>query len=87
MTEHNCQQVYAMLSEYLDRELPADTCDQLERHIQDCAPCVEFVESLKKSVALGRNYRPQIEPPKIPPAVRESLRQAYERMLEERKRQ
>jgi len=87
VTEHNCQQVYAMLSEYLDRELPPDTCDELERHIQDCAPCVEFVESLKKSVALGRNYRPQVEAPKIPAAVRESLRQAYERMLEERKRQ
>jgi anti-sigma factor RsiW len=87
MTESDCQTVFALLSEHLDQELPADTCHELERHIQDCAPCVEFVESLKKSIALGRNYRPQTEAPQLSPAVRESLKQAYERMLEERQRQ
>lgn len=87
MTRHDCEQVYALLSEYLDRELPAATCDEFDRHIRDCAPCVEFVDSLKKSIALGRGYRPQAEPPAIPAAVRESLRQAYARMLEERGKQ
>jgi hypothetical protein len=86
MTERDCKNVFALLSEHLDRELPADTCDELERHIQDCAPCIEFVESLKKSIDLGRHYRPHSEPPKLSPAVRASLQQAYARMIEERKR-
>ena len=86
MTERDCQTVFAMLSEYLDRELPSETCDELERHIEDCAPCVEFVASLKKSIALGRQYRPAAEVPELAPAVRESLRAAYARMLAEREK-
>ena len=48
MTENDCHNVFAMLSEYLDRELPEGTCDELDRHIRDCAPCVEFVEAAQK---------------------------------------
>jgi RNA polymerase sigma-70 factor (ECF subfamily) len=84
MTEKECKNVFALLSEHLDGELPPATCDELEKHIQGCAPCVEFVESLKKSVALGRTYTPAGEPPQLSPDVKRSLQEAYERMLHER---
>jgi anti-sigma factor RsiW len=84
MMEPDCKNVFAMLSEHLDGELPAATCDELEKHIQDCAPCVEFVESLKKSIALGRTYKPGGEPAKLSPEVKKSLQEAYERMLQDR---
>lgn len=86
MTEIECRNVFAMLSEYLDRELPPGTCEELDRHIQDCAPCVEFVESLRKSVALGKGYDPGIEPPAAPMELRETLRKAYEKSLAEREK-
>ncbi len=82
MTEIECHNVFAMLSEYLDRELPPGTCEELDRHIRDCAPCVEFVESLRKSVALGQSYAPGVEAPAIPTELRETLRKAYEKSLE-----
>ena len=69
------------LSEYLDQDLPPESCEQLERHIQDCAPCVEFVESLKKSIALGRDFQSSVEAPPLAPEVRERLRQAYQRAV------
>jgi len=77
MSEKDCQSVFAALSQYLDQELPNDSCQELERHIQDCAPCVEFVESLKKSITLGRGYEPGHEAPTLAPEVRERLRQLY----------
>jgi RNA polymerase sigma-70 factor (ECF subfamily) len=87
MTENECHSVFAMLSEYLERELPPGTCEELDRHIQGCAPCVEFVESLRKSVALGQTYAPRVEPPGMPAALRETLREAYLKSLAVREKQ
>ena len=81
MKENECRDVFARLSELLDQELPEATCQELERHIENCPPCVEFVESLKKSVALHRTYRPAADAPQLSPEVKEALREAYERML------
>jgi anti-sigma factor RsiW len=81
MTENDCRNVFALLSEYLDRELPPGTCEELDRHIQSCAPCVKFVESLRKSVRLGQSYVPDVAPPPVSPGFRESLRIAYAKSL------
>jgi anti-sigma factor RsiW len=86
MNENDCQNVFALLSEYIDRDLPEGTCEELDRHIQDCAPCVEFVESLRKSVALGKKYAPGIEPVPVPNGVRDALREAYAKSLAERQK-
>jgi len=54
VTTLECKQIFAMLSEYLDQELPPTMCDQIGQHIEGCAPCVEFVKSLEKTIALCR---------------------------------
>ena len=41
-----CQEVFALLSDYLNLELPPDACQSIEEHLAGCAPCIEFVESL-----------------------------------------
>jgi anti-sigma factor RsiW len=77
----DCSTIFALLSEYLERDLPPADCDELERHIQACEPCVAFVESLKKSVALGQGYTPVTEVPALAPETKQSLKDAYHRML------
>jgi hypothetical protein len=81
MMERDCQNIFAALSQYLDEELPIESCEELEQHIQDCKPCVEFVESLKKSIALGRGYQPDVNAPEISPEVKAALREAYSKAL------
>ncbi len=76
--ELSCQQIFALLSEYLDAELPPDLCEKLSGHIEGCAPCVAFVESLRKSVALCREFQPDTLPRPLADEVRENLRRAYE---------
>lgn len=78
LDELSCQQIFAMLSEYLDAELPPDLCEKLSGHIEGCAPCVEFVKSLKQSVALCREFKPDALPSPLADEVRAKLRQAYE---------
>jgi hypothetical protein len=52
-----CHQLFALLSEYLDKRLKPGDCAALERHIRGCLPCRAFVASLKQSVAACRQCR------------------------------
>jgi len=81
MKEPECESVFAALSEFLDGELPRADCEELERHIQGCEPCVDFVNSLRKSIRLGKQYRPEEPTPSIAPEVRRNLESAYRSML------
>lgn len=47
-----CRDMLGKLSEYLDGELDAALCRDLERHMKDCHPCLLFVDSLKKTLTL-----------------------------------
>ncbi len=80
--ELSCQQIFALLSEYLDAELPPDLCEKLSGHIEGCAPCVDFVSSLRKSVELCRHYSRDTLPAPIASETREALRRAYEGLSE-----
>jgi len=62
MPDRHCKQIFAMLSEYLDGELPVKNCRQLERHLKGCRPCIAYLESLKTTVEACRRYRPPRAP-------------------------
>jgi hypothetical protein len=81
MKEPDCKRIFEMLSQYLDRDLPEATCEELDRHIRDCAPCVEFVASLKRSIQLCRQYETAEQPPAIPASLKQSLSHAYQERI------
>jgi RNA polymerase sigma-70 factor, ECF subfamily len=70
-----CRRIFAALSEYLDGELPATNCRELERHLKGCKPCLAFLATLKTTIQACRD----LPVPKVPPPssrVRVALRQA-----------
>jgi RNA polymerase sigma-70 factor (ECF subfamily) len=75
----DCKQIFATLSEYLDMELPPEACREMEAHLDGCPPCVEFAESLRKTVALCHEYRASEIPGPISQAARERLQEAWRR--------
>lgn len=77
----NCKEVFALLSEYLDLELPPDACDKIAAHLAGCPPCIEFAESLRKTVELCWRYRPNEMPQPLGSEVREQLLRAYKKTL------
>ncbi len=81
----DCKEIFNLLSQYLDAELPPGLCREIEVHISDCAPCVEFVESLKKSIALCHEYQSHDLPGPLPAQARDNLFSAYRNMIEARK--
>lgn len=80
-----CREVFSLLSEYLNLELPPDACLEMEVHIAGCPPCIEFAESLRKTVELCRSYQPGEVPEPLGTNAREKLLEAYQSMLGERK--
>ena len=85
--EHSakCKEIFAMLSDYLNLELAPGTCEEIERHLASCPPCVEFTESLRRTVELCRRYRPEELPPPLGERARAALMETYEKMLAARR--
>jgi len=79
MPSRLCQQISARLSEYLDGELPAKNCRQLDRHLKGCPPCIAYLESLKTTVEACRRYqvsRIPSPPKEVKAALRSAVQQA-----------
>jgi len=81
-----CRELFAMLSDYLNLELPPEACGDVESHLAGCPPCIEFTESLRRTVELCRSYRPTEMPGPISDRTREQLLDAWRKMLAARNR-
>ena len=81
MKSSECSELFALLSQYLDQELPDDICRQIDTHVSDCPPCVEFIESLKKTIGLCHYFQSENLPNPLPASARDELLTAYRKML------
>jgi predicted anti-sigma-YlaC factor YlaD len=80
----DCKQIFALLSEYLDAELNPENCEDIKAHLAGCPPCIEFLESLKRTVRLCHNCEPAETPSLLGPETREQLLAAYRKSLSRR---
>lgn len=72
MSDHsheNCQSLLSTLSEYIDGELPADLCKEIEKHLAGCDNCRVVLNTTKRTIDLVRG--PVEED--VPADVRERL--------------
>jgi RNA polymerase sigma-70 factor (ECF subfamily) len=79
-----CLELFARLSAYVDGELPPADCAEIERHIADCPPCVDFIRSLRGSVEAARHFETTAAPAPIPPELESRLQQAWRAALARR---
>jgi len=49
-----CHELASRLSDYLDHDVDPALCAEIERHLDDCPPCRDFLESLRRTVGLLR---------------------------------
>ena len=78
MPDRRCKRIFAMLSEYLNAELPVKNCRELKRHLKGCEPCIACLDSLKRTVEACQRYRVR-KVPAPPKEVRDALLLAIER--------
>ncbi len=70
-----CEEILAVLSEYIDGELSEELCEAIQAHNGNCPPCQAFVETYTKTIELIRTQ--PAEP--LPPAVKDELSAALKR--------
>ncbi len=56
-----CRSLFAALSDYMDGLIDDAMCDAMDRHLNQCKPCLAFLDSLKQAVAQCRSYAPQCD--------------------------
>lgn len=71
----NCREFIEFILAYLERELPEDQRRSFESHVADCPRCLEYLESYRKTVELGRACCADPEGP-VPEEAPEALVQA-----------
>ena len=64
-----CRELLDQLSEYIDGELEASLCTELEAHLAHCANCRVMVDTLRKTITL---YHAQA-PAELPSEVEDRL--------------
>lgn len=69
--------LFERLSEYIDRELDAPACQEIEAHIKACKPCQVCLETLKQTVNLCRN----LERHQVPEAFSHKLKHAISELI------
>lgn len=55
MTDHahqNCQSLLGSLSEYLDGELPAELCKEIEKHLEGCENCRVVLNTTRRTIEI-----------------------------------
>ena len=70
MEDENCKHILHSLSGYLDGDLEAELCAEIERHMNGCENCRVVVDSLKKTIYL---YHVTAEQEQVPNGLRERL--------------
>jgi anti-sigma factor RsiW len=79
MTE--CAEIIALLSEFLDQDLPADACARVQSHLESCSECGTAADQLRSTVRLCRENRNLEHPGPLAPDKQSELRAAFEKAL------
>ena len=74
-----CQEYVGDLNQYLDGGIDPDLCDEIEKHIGKCENCRIMVDSLRQTVMLCREGKPEPLPPELESKLSGLLRDRWAR--------
>lgn len=75
-----CRELFAMLSEYLDRRVNPATCQKIETHMRACPTCVLFLNDLRASIERCKSLQVACDPA-VTSRLRALFTQEYLRMM------
>jgi len=74
-----CRDYISGLSDYLDGELDAQLCAEIEKHLAECENCRIMVDTLRQTVKLCREGREEKLPPSLETRLNDILRARWEK--------
>jgi anti-sigma factor RsiW len=77
-TDLTCQQVVALLVEYVTEDIAPQTRTAFEAHLCDCPDCLAFLATYKETIRTTRSVRYEAIPEEMLARVRRFLRRKME---------
>ena len=53
-----CEELLAMLNEYVDGGVDPGICESFEKHLSGCSPCQVVVDNIRMTITLYRDGEP-----------------------------
>lgn len=75
-----CRELFANLSEYLDKRIEPRTCEQMRAHIERCPACVAFLQDLRSAIDRCRSFEVACDPD-VARRMRMLMTQEYLRLI------
>jgi anti-sigma factor RsiW len=69
-----CEEMLAVLNEYVDGVLDPAVCEEFEKHMAGCNPCQVVVDNIRKTITLYKNGQPCDLPVKFREQLHDALR-------------
>jgi hypothetical protein len=74
MADHiTCQEVVELVTDYLERALPAEEASLFEQHLNFCEGCIVYVEQIRATVETAGRVREE----DVPPETKDKLMAAF----------
>ncbi len=75
LPSRRCNDVVALLADFVERHLPPDVHDQLEQHLARCPRCVAQLKTYQSTISLLHSIREE----DLPPELRSTLKAFIDR--------
>jgi anti-sigma factor RsiW len=72
-----CEEMLAVLNEYVDGTVDPKVCTEFERHLADCHPCQIVVDTIRKTITLYREGNQHALPSMFQQRLHAALRQRW----------
>jgi len=72
-----CEELLAMLNEYVDGGVDPGVCEQFEQHLAGCNPCQVVVDNIRQTITLYKDGRPYELPVQFRERLHLALRQRW----------
>lgn len=70
-----CQQITALILDYLTGELDAETVSAFKAHLRECPDCIAFIRTYQKTVQAAQSLRYESIPLEMRKRVRQFLQE------------
>jgi anti-sigma factor RsiW len=72
-----CEELLAMLNEYVDGTVDPAICEEFEKHMAGCNPCQVVVDNIRQTITLYQHGRPYAMPAGFREKLHQSLREKW----------
>jgi hypothetical protein len=72
-----CEELLAMLNEYVDGTVDPAICQEFEQHMAGCNPCQVVVDNIRKTITLYKAGQPYELPVKFRQQFHDTLRRRW----------